>query len=696
MASPETHALDRRAAYLPVIILVAATALCLLPFIGKAFNIDDPLFIWAAQHIRLHPLNPYGFDVNWYGRTQPMSQVTQNPPLACYYIALVSCLVGWSEAGIHLFMIIPAVAVILGTYRLARRRCANPLYAALIALLTPVFLVSSTTVMCDVLMLAFWTWAAALWTEGMDDDRGRRLLIAAVLIAVAILTKYYAVVLIPLLLFYSLLRKRRLGWWAAYLLIPICILGLYELATHALYGRELFLGATAYANAQRVVTFAAMSRNMLVGTIFFGGCFLPLAFYAPLIWSRKYLMIGAAAIAVAGYLIFRSSSVDNGDWSAVPWSPIAQMSPYVVVGAVAIVLAVLNAIKGRDADSIFLCLWVLGTYIFSNWINWSINGRSILPAVPAVGILIVRGIELRHKTTASLPVRRMLLPLILGAAFSLCVTYGDLRQANATRASVDRVLSWCTAKGKTMQFDGHWGFQYYMLKAGAVEADAGDCRLGAGEVVAMDQGTPDTLGLPARLFTKIHVIKTPVNACVATMSREVRAAFYSSGYGPLPFAIGQVPPSQVDIIESRTTVFLKDDALTTETFRNAVELERAGKLDEAVVDYRAALYLQPDLWQAANSLAWILATNPRLREPAEAVQLAEAAVGLTNREQPSVLDTMAVAYASAGRYDEAAATAEEAASLCESQHQPDGARFIRGRIALYKAHKPYLEPASAR
>jgi len=39
---------------------------------------------------------------------------------------------------------------------------------ALAAVLTPVFLVSSTNVMCDTMMLCFWVWAIVYWRRGLE------------------------------------------------------------------------------------------------------------------------------------------------------------------------------------------------------------------------------------------------------------------------------------------------------------------------------------------------------------------------------------------------------------------------------------------------------------------------------------------------------------------------------------------------
>src|SRR5438105_3310632 len=82
--------------------LGAATLACLLPWAGKPFHIDDPLFVWAARHIAAHPLDPYGFDVLWDDTHVHMADLTQNPPGACYWLALIGSLFGWGEVQLHM------------------------------------------------------------------------------------------------------------------------------------------------------------------------------------------------------------------------------------------------------------------------------------------------------------------------------------------------------------------------------------------------------------------------------------------------------------------------------------------------------------------------------------------------------------------------------------------------------------------
>ena len=123
---------------------------------------------------------------------------------------------------------------------------------------------------------------------------------------------------------------------------------------------------------------------------------------------------------------------------------------------------------------------------------------------------------------------------------------------------------------------------------------------------------------------------------------------------------------------------------------------KAGKFNEAVWHLKKALQIEPDQVEPMNNLAWILATNKedRIREPDEAIRLAEKACELTNQKRPDFLDTLAVAYASAGRFTEAMGTAEEAKALAESLGQKRLAKEIGRRLLLFKAGQPYMESPS--
>src|ERR1039458_10084231 len=114
--------------------------------------------------------------------------------------------------------------------------CERPLLATVIAIFTPAFLVSSTTLMCDVLMLPFWVWALVFWERALANERSYwKFIGAGALAGLAVLTKYSAITLLPLLFILSILRTRKLGWWWLGLAVPVLMLAGYELITARMY-----------------------------------------------------------------------------------------------------------------------------------------------------------------------------------------------------------------------------------------------------------------------------------------------------------------------------------------------------------------------------------------------------------------------------------------------------------------------------
>ncbi len=115
---------------------------------------------------------------------------------------------------------------------------------------------------------------------------------------------------------------------------------------------------------------------------------------------------------------------------------------------------------------------------------------------------------------------------------------------------------------------------------------------------------------------------------------------------------------------------------------------------EAIAHYRLALQSKPDLLEPLTELAWTLATSPdaAIREPAEAVRLAERAAALTNRQNVRILETLAAAYAAAGRFERAVATQQVALDLAEAATAVEVADQLRLRLELYRQKKPFYDP----
>ena len=133
-----------------------------------------------------------------------------------------------------------------------------------------------------------------------------------------------------------------------------------------------------------------------------------------------------------------------------------------------------------------------------------------------------------------------------------------------------------------------------------------------------------------------------------------------------------------------------------ETFLHlGMTLGLSGRTREAIAQYREALRLNPNLAWALNNLAWVLAasSDDELRNGAEAVRLAEHACELTHDGEPLFVGTLAAAYAESGRFPEAVTTAEKAEQLATSAGLTAVAAKTRQLLELYRAGKPYHEPA---
>jgi Flp pilus assembly protein TadD len=130
-------------------------------------------------------------------------------------------------------------------------------------------------------------------------------------------------------------------------------------------------------------------------------------------------------------------------------------------------------------------------------------------------------------------------------------------------------------------------------------------------------------------------------------------------------------------------------------FSLAQAFNLSGDTARAIDQYREGLHLKPDTPDGLNNLAWTRAThsNPAFRKGHEAVQLAQRACELTGYQRPIMIGTLAAAYAEAGQFDEAIATAQKARALALASGQKDLAAKNQKLLELYQAHQPYHEPA---
>jgi len=123
-------------------------------------------------------------------------------------------------------------------------------------------------------------------------------------------------------------------------------------------------------------------------------------------------------------------------------------------------------------------------------------------------------------------------------------------------------------------------------------------------------------------------------------------------------------------------------------------LYQTGKFGEAVAEYRQVVAVKPDQPEVLSNLAWLLATSPdsAVRNGTDAVRFAEQCGRLTGYQRAQMLGSLAAAYAEAGRFPEAVATAQKAIDLARAAGDARFAAVNEQLLRLYRAGKPYHMP----
>ncbi|MFA6317346.1 MAG: hypothetical protein WC943_08000, partial [Elusimicrobiota bacterium] len=138
--------------------VLAFAALLALPFLGKAWHADEPLYLPVARHILADPIHPFAFELNYYGRSVPYREINNTPPLIMYLLALGLKLTGGAEWAMRLAFLPFDLAAAAALYLLAARFLARPLLPVLITLVAPAYWINMGHLMPEKLVLAFGLW----------------------------------------------------------------------------------------------------------------------------------------------------------------------------------------------------------------------------------------------------------------------------------------------------------------------------------------------------------------------------------------------------------------------------------------------------------------------------------------------------------------------------------------------------------
>jgi Flp pilus assembly protein TadD len=116
-------------------------------------------------------------------------------------------------------------------------------------------------------------------------------------------------------------------------------------------------------------------------------------------------------------------------------------------------------------------------------------------------------------------------------------------------------------------------------------------------------------------------------------------------------------------------------------------LAEAGRYAQAIEHSRAVLALVGENASAINNLATLLldATNPAVRNPSEALALAQRVCELTSNGDAAALNTLGRARAANGDFPGAIEASQRSLDLAQSAGNAKLAEELRGRIDGYRS-----------
>jgi hypothetical protein len=309
-------------------IVFAAVLLLRLPFLNQAIQGDDVYYLAGAEHAQIDPLHPNDVRYVFMGDSVDL-RGHPHPPFNAWFLGLLLAAFGdIREVPFHAAYIVFSFVAALAMWPLARRFSPHPLWAALLFLAVPAFVINGSSLESDVPLLAFWMASIACFIS-------ERWIAAALAMVLAALAGYQAIFLTPILAVYVWLYRRqdrRARLMMLLTLVPPATIAAWQLFERATTG--------------------ALPAQVLAGYM---------SSYGLEALSNK--LRNAAALAVhACFLVF----------------------PLLLPGAV------MATWKRRDRETAFLCAWIALFFTGAIIVFFAGSARYLLPMAAPVALLVSR------------------------------------------------------------------------------------------------------------------------------------------------------------------------------------------------------------------------------------------------------------------------------------------------------------------
>ena len=219
--------------------------LCLvlyLPFLDKAFHIDDVGFIEPARMIgwSSHATKGIEGEGGETAKTLPTPYYSTHTVFLSYWIKFVSLLFGEYELPLHIAYLIFPILTVLCIYTLHERwypqGTAVTFSVILMYVSIPAFLVNSHTIMADVPSLAFLLLFLCIFFHGEDKKKPFYYYLAGIVLCCAVLSSYQTIFIVLPTAIYAAAKKIITVHVVVALLMPLMLVVVYLVLLFELYG----------------------------------------------------------------------------------------------------------------------------------------------------------------------------------------------------------------------------------------------------------------------------------------------------------------------------------------------------------------------------------------------------------------------------------------------------------------------------
>lgn len=436
---------------------VLVAVIVLVPFLDKAFTIDDTTLMMMAEHALLDPLHPAAFEIAW-DRDMPVRATGPTGPIMGW-ILLPAAFFGSSERIAHLIVLAILLIAVLATVSLALRlglstRAAR--WAGLLLVSTPAVLGLAGTAMPDIPAMALGVLGLERLLAWKQERRGWQAVVAASSLGIAPLVRPHAALLLgigALLLVDNFTRAAawrsvpRRGWL-------ILLTALFITTAAMAITRDPAAGS---ATPISVIVQMGSSNSLPSNLVSFASYWvmlLPLAL--PWLAMRWRVALSRGWVLGNAFVLAFFFSLKFGLHYQLLTASLAALG----VSALWDVLS--DAWSRRDETQGALGLWLLVALPVVTYVHFPC--KYLVASAPAVAMLVARAAEL-HAGRAG----RIAVGVAVGAGVCLGVAIlrADAAFSGLARRAVAELISPHVLAGRTVWYAGHWGFQWYAEKAGA-------------------------------------------------------------------------------------------------------------------------------------------------------------------------------------------------------------------------------------